>query len=171
VLARVQLDARLQAKLDPSDLVQQTLLKAHEKREQFRGSTEAEFTAWLRQILANQMAEAARRFGAQQACQDLKRLLLLIGMTLKGSAEQAINKLGSGDSAIWLGYRLLREGSGLKVTTTEKAWQTLSQHLELCHTKPGSPLRAMETILGWVSQMGPCYLSTDKHQAYAMISS
>jgi RNA polymerase sigma-70 factor (ECF subfamily) len=63
VLARVQLDARLQAKLDPSDLVQQTLLKAHEKREQFRGSTEAEFTAWLRQILANQMAEAARRFG------------------------------------------------------------------------------------------------------------
>jgi RNA polymerase sigma-70 factor (ECF subfamily) len=63
VLARLQLDARLQAKLDPSDLVQQTLLRAHEKRDQFRGKTEAEFTAWLRQILANQMAEAARRFG------------------------------------------------------------------------------------------------------------
>jgi RNA polymerase sigma-70 factor (ECF subfamily) len=63
VLARLQLDARLQAKLDPSDLVQQTLLKAHEKREQFRGGAEGELTAWLRQILANQLAEAARRFG------------------------------------------------------------------------------------------------------------
>jgi RNA polymerase sigma-70 factor (ECF subfamily) len=63
VLARLQLDARLQAKLDASDLVQQTLLKAHEKRDQFRGRTEAELAAWLRQILANQLAEAARRFG------------------------------------------------------------------------------------------------------------
>jgi hypothetical protein len=38
--------------------------------------------------------------------------------------------------------------------------QSLSQSLELCHTKPGSPLRARETILGWINQMGPCYLST-----------
>jgi RNA polymerase sigma-70 factor (ECF subfamily) len=63
VLARLQLDPRLQAKLDSSDLVQQTLLKAHEKQGQFRGRTEAEFAAWLRQILAHNLAEAARRFG------------------------------------------------------------------------------------------------------------
>jgi hypothetical protein len=53
---------------------------------------------------------------------------------------------------------------------TEDAWQSLSQSLELCHTKHGSPLRAVETILGWISQMGPCYLSTDINQAYARIS-
>jgi hypothetical protein len=42
--------------------------------------------------------------------------------------------------------------------------------MELCHTKPGSPLRAVETILGWISQLGPCFLSTDIYQAYARIS-
>jgi RNA-directed DNA polymerase len=92
---------------------------------------------------------------AQQAYQDLTQLLLPIGMTLKGTAEQAIHNLGNGDPAIWLGYRLLRDGGGLKVGLTEDAWQSLSQNLELCHTKDSSPLRAVETILGWISQMGP----------------
>jgi hypothetical protein len=91
-------------------------------------------------------------------------------MRLKGTAEQTIHNLGSGDPAIWLGYRLLRDGDGLKANLTEEAWQSLSQSLELCHTKHGSPLRAREIILGWISQLGPCYLSTDLNQAYARIS-
>jgi len=64
LLAGVQLDSRLRGKIDPSDVVQETLARAHENQGQFRGTTEAERAAWLRQILANELAAAVRRFHA-----------------------------------------------------------------------------------------------------------
>jgi RNA polymerase sigma-70 factor (ECF subfamily) len=63
LLARLQFDPRLRGKLDPSDIVQQTMLQAHQKRDQFRGRTEAERAAWLRAILANALADAAQKYG------------------------------------------------------------------------------------------------------------
>ena len=75
LLARLQIDPRLRGKLDPSDLVQETLLKAHERRQQFRGQSDAELAGWLRQILANQLAEAMRSFRRQQRNVDLEKSL------------------------------------------------------------------------------------------------
>ena len=71
LLARLQRGARLASRIDPSDVVQQTLLEAFEKRYQFRGSTSAEEAAWLRTILARNVADALRT--AESLKRDLTR--------------------------------------------------------------------------------------------------
>ncbi len=60
LLTRVQLSTDGGARIDPSDLVQQTLLEAYQKRDQFRGRSDAERGAWLRTILAHNLADAIR---------------------------------------------------------------------------------------------------------------
>ncbi len=63
LLAGLQVGPRLRVKIDPSDVVQQALLKAHQARAQFRGQSSAEMAAWLRQILAHTLADLVRDFG------------------------------------------------------------------------------------------------------------
>jgi len=59
LLARVQL-SRGKRRADPSDLVQEAFLRAHKAFQQFRGTTEVELAAWLRQILARCLADMHR---------------------------------------------------------------------------------------------------------------
>jgi RNA polymerase sigma-70 factor (ECF subfamily) len=60
--ASALLNGRLQGKLDASDVVQDALLKAYANRDQFRGCSEAERRAWLRQILTNTLTDLVRRY-------------------------------------------------------------------------------------------------------------
>jgi RNA polymerase sigma-70 factor (ECF subfamily) len=66
VLAQTQLGRHLRSKVDASDLVQQTLLEAHRDFAGFQGRHEGELLAWLRQILAHNLFNEARRYAAQQ---------------------------------------------------------------------------------------------------------
>ncbi len=63
LLAGAQLGSRPGARIDPSDLVQQTLLEAYQKRHQYRGGSDAERAGWLRMILARNVADALRAQG------------------------------------------------------------------------------------------------------------
>lgn len=77
MLARFQVGARLRGKVDPSDLVQETFLEAHRDFNQFRGTTEREFVAWLRRILAANLANLIRHyFGTQRRDMNLERELI-----------------------------------------------------------------------------------------------
>jgi RNA polymerase sigma-70 factor (ECF subfamily) len=75
LLAHTGLSAALQDKADPSDLVQETLLKAHRHFEQFRGRTEPELTTWLRKILARNLTDLVRRYQAEARAVGRERSL------------------------------------------------------------------------------------------------
>ena len=60
LLARVRLDPLARPKVSASDVVQQTLLEAHRDLAQFRGRTVNEQAAWLRHILARNLANVLR---------------------------------------------------------------------------------------------------------------
>jgi RNA polymerase sigma-70 factor, ECF subfamily len=76
LLARLQIGKRLQGKIGPSDLVQETFLEAHRDFPQFRGGSETEFANWLRQILAMNLANLVRHYyGTQRRNVRLEREL------------------------------------------------------------------------------------------------
>jgi len=75
LFARMHWDQRLRGKWDPSDLVQQTLLEAYEKRAQFRGSSADELAAWLRKMLAHNLADVLRALGQAKRDVNLERSL------------------------------------------------------------------------------------------------
>ena len=70
LLARLHLAPGLQGKVDPSDIVQQTLVKAHQHRGQFRGLSEGEWAAWLRRILGNNLQDAIRKYHREVALEQ-----------------------------------------------------------------------------------------------------
>lgn len=91
VLAETQMHAKLKSKVDASDIVQQTLLQAHQAQEQFRGTTSAEKAAWLRTILNNVLCGLARGFGRQR--RDVSREQSM--QAIEKSSLQLMNLLSS----------------------------------------------------------------------------
>jgi RNA polymerase sigma-70 factor (ECF subfamily) len=85
LLARLQLDPRPRNRIDPSDIVQQTLLEAHAHLDQFHGDDSA-LAAWLRQALANNLRDAWRARHRER--RDVRR-----EQSLEAAVEQASVRL------------------------------------------------------------------------------
>lgn len=84
LLARLHWEPSLRGKMDPSDLVQQTLLKAVQTHGQLRAP--AGEAAWLRQILVRELADQLRRFHGGKRNLGAER-------SLDGALEQSSAKV------------------------------------------------------------------------------
>jgi RNA polymerase sigma-70 factor (ECF subfamily) len=62
LVADQHLSPNLRAKVNPSDLVQDTCLEAHRDFARFTGTTEDDLLAWLRRILLNNLANVRRHY-------------------------------------------------------------------------------------------------------------
>lgn len=62
LIAGWEIDSRLGRKFSASDVVQQTMLEAWKNWDKFKGDEECQRRAWLRQILAHQLAHFARHY-------------------------------------------------------------------------------------------------------------
>jgi RNA polymerase sigma-70 factor (ECF subfamily) len=96
-LARKQLRDDLPGKVDASDLVQETYLRAQRTFADFRGQTEADLLAWLRQILVRNVAACVRRYRLAQL-RDLRRERSLGSVTDDSSRASPDWLADSGDS-------------------------------------------------------------------------
>jgi RNA polymerase sigma-70 factor, ECF subfamily len=61
LLAQRRLGRQVQARVDPADIVQQTLLEAQRDLPAFRGQDEAAFLAWLTRILQHNVSQALQQ--------------------------------------------------------------------------------------------------------------
>jgi RNA polymerase sigma-70 factor (ECF subfamily) len=133
LLARSQLPPRLRAKLDASDIVQQTLLEAHRDRDRFHDIDGAGRVAWLRTILAHNLANAARDFDRDK--RDVNR---------EQSLEQAL-QASSARLEAWL------SGGGLSPSGQVERNEQLLRLAELLLELPEAQRQAVELryLWGW----------------------
>ncbi len=75
-VANRQFDPTLQAKMGPSDIVQESMMRAVDNLDQFRGQTVEEFRGWVRQILINEARQMKRDLRAQKRNVDRERRLV-----------------------------------------------------------------------------------------------
>jgi RNA polymerase sigma-70 factor (ECF subfamily) len=90
LIARSMLDSALKLKLDASDLVQDTFLKAHRQFADFAGRDEPELIAWLRRILVRTLADRAKHLRTRS--RNHRRQVSLEEMLehAGGAAQQAL---------------------------------------------------------------------------------
>jgi RNA polymerase sigma-70 factor (ECF subfamily) len=143
LLARLQLDARLQGKVDLSGVVQETLLAAHTAGERFRELGEDEKVAWLRRALVNKLIDEVRKLRRASRDVNLERSL---EQAVEESSARLANWLATEDSSplqrVLRNERLLALAEALAELPEDQR-----QAVELHHLK-GHPLAEVADQMG-----------------------
>ncbi|MBX7169058.1 MAG: RNA polymerase sigma factor [Pirellulales bacterium] len=98
-IARDELADDLRPKISASDLVQQTLLEAHQGFRHFQGQSPEEVQAWLRRVLLNNVLDATKQF--RQAERRAVNREVSVGADDSARAE-ALALIDPGPSPSWL---------------------------------------------------------------------
>lgn len=102
---------------------------------------------------------------------DLEGLIRSAGLESKHQRNEAIVQWGIGQPIVnWLGFRLQNHGNNFVVQISENNWRSLDQKVEERHRKPDSPLRALDTLAGWLNYLGPCLQGENVERVYARVS-
>jgi RNA polymerase sigma-70 factor (ECF subfamily) len=100
LIARALSGAALRSRVDPSDLVQDAFLEAHRDFPVFTGATEGELLAWLRRILARNLADGARYQKAALRDHRRQKSLELLLEKSSDSLQQALAATASTASSV-----------------------------------------------------------------------
>jgi RNA polymerase sigma-70 factor (ECF subfamily) len=144
VLARqIQMDPRLGRRFDASDLVQETLLKATQNLDQFRGSAEAELVKWLQGILENALTDAIRHARAQKRDVAQEQMLAAV---VHDSSTRLQNWLVAPDSSP--SQRVEREEQLLRVAAALAKLSPDERDVILLRDSLDTPIRTIALQLG-----------------------
>lgn len=129
-VANRELSAALRSRLDPVDAVQDTLMKAWQNFLSFRGETESDLLAWLRQILRHNLANE-RRQHVQAAARSIRR-----EVSLAKAASVQLTNIADSESEAPDTQAQARE----RHEALEGAWRRLPEHYQQAlhlHTQEG----------------------------------
>lgn len=130
LVANQDLHDDLRAKLGASDLVQETLMSAHNAFDGFEGNSRSEFLAWLRGILKNDLLEAHRHYKGVQKRQvdreapmdDTRRL----GANLKDYAHTPGTRAVANEEAKLLAAAMEQLSAEHRQVLEFRNWQQMS---------------------------------------------
>jgi RNA polymerase sigma-70 factor (ECF subfamily) len=143
LLARTRAGGQRPAALDRSGVVQQTLLEAHRNWPQLRSRDEPAVAAWLRRVLANNLADALRKLstGKRDAGRERSLEAALTESSARLEAFLAAEQSSPSQKAE-RNEELLRLADALAALPEDQRYAVERHHLR------GTPLAAVAAELG-----------------------
>ena len=155
VIANEDADDRLRGKVGSSDIVQESMMCAQQRFEQFQGASDAEVKAWLKTILTNNLRKNRRSFETQKRNSLLEinieeesavgRLLLDKNLTPSSDAihREKIKALASATANLPVDYQQVIRHRNLEQQSFEEIGQRMGRSADAARKLWA---RAIETL-------------------------